>query len=47
MSDENVEKYQSPDYQIPYSNIIRIIWLTVRRITDEITEVKGFNLSFL
>ena len=47
MSDENVEKYQSPDYQILYSNIIRIIWLTVRRITDEITEVKGFNLSFL
>ena len=43
-SDENKEKYQSWDYQwiqyqILQTNIMRIIWQTVRRITNEILRV--------
>ena len=30
-------------HQILQTNIMRIIWLTVRRITDEILRVKGLN----
>ena len=44
-SDENKEKYQLSDYwliqyQILQTNIMRIIWQIVRRITNEI-ELKG------
>ena len=40
-SDENKEKYQLGryeviQYQVLRSNIIRIVWQTVRRITNEI-----------
>ena len=47
-SDENREKYllwayQLIWYQILQTNIIRIIWQTVRRITNEILKVKGLN----
>ena len=40
-SDENKYKYQSGDYysiqnQIPQTNITRIVWQTIRRITIEI-----------
>ena len=43
-SDENKEKYQSWDYQwiqyqILQTNIMRIIWQTVKRITNEILRV--------
>ena len=43
-SDENKEKYQSWDYQwiqyqILQTNIMRIIWQTVKRITNEILGV--------
>ena len=46
-SDENKEKYQLGDYkliqyQILQTNITRTVWETVRRITNEILEVKGF-----
>ena len=45
-SDENKEKYQLPDYeliqyQILKTNIVRILWQTVKRITNEISGVKG------
>ena len=30
-------------YQILHTNIMRIIWQTVRRITNEILRVKGFT----
>ena len=45
-SDENKEKYQLWDYwliqyQILQTNITRIIWQIVRRITNDILRVKG------
>ena len=45
ISDEKKEKYQLGgykliQYQILQTNITRIIWQTVRRITNEILEVK-------
>ena len=45
-SDENKENYQWGDYkliqyQIPQTNITRIVWQTVKRITDDIFELKG------
>ena len=45
-SDKNKEKYQLWDYQviqykILQTNIVRIIWQTVRRITNETVGVKG------
>ena len=48
-SDENKEKYQlreqeSIQYQILQTNIIRIIWQTVKRIPEEILEVIELNL---
>ena len=51
-SDENKEKYQLGDYkliqyQILQTNITRTIWLTVRRITNEILGVKGLRKVFL
>ena len=33
--------YRLMQYQILQTNIIRIVWQTVRRITREILEVKG------
>ena len=47
-SDENKEKYQLWDcklirYQILQTNIMRIVWQTVRRITNEILGVQGLN----
>ena len=46
-SDENKEKYKLGDkliqYQILQTNIMRIVWQTVRRITDEILGVKGLR----
>ena len=45
--DENEEKhdqlgdYKLIQYQILQTNITRTIWLTVRRITNEILGVKG------
>ena len=46
MSDKNKEKYQFGDnkltqYKILQTNIIRIVWLTVRRMTNFIWELKG------
>ena len=43
---ENKEKYQLRDYKliqypILQANITRTVWQKVRRITDEILEVKG------
>ena len=32
-------------YQILQTNIVRIIWQTVRRITYEILGVEGLNIS--
>ena len=51
-SDENKEKYQLGDYkliqyQILQTNITRTIWLTVRRITNEILGVKELRKVFL
>ena len=48
-SDENKEKYKLREYkmiqyQILQTNITRTIWLTVRRITDEILGVKGLSM---
>ena len=48
MSDENEEKYQLAKYAllvdpILRSNIIKIVWQTVRRITAEILGVKGLT----
>ena len=48
--DENIEKdnlgdYLLIQYQILQSNIIRIVWQTVERVTDEILGVKGLNVS--
>ena len=43
-SDENKEKYGTTkliQYQILQTNIMRIIWQTVRRITNEILGVEG------
>ena len=42
------ENYQLGDYsliqhQILRTNIMRIVWLIVRRITDEIMGMKGFT----
>ena len=46
MSDENKEKYQFGDnkliqYLTLWTNIIRIVWLIVRRITNLMWELKG------
>ena len=46
MSDVNKEKYQFGNnkltqYKILQTNIIRIVWLTVRRMTNFIWELKG------
>ena len=51
-SDENKEKYQSGDYQLIQKqilqiNIIRFVWQTERRITNEIWGVKGLTLCTL
>ena len=35
--------YKLMQYQILQTNIIRIVWQTVRRITREILEVKGWK----
>ena len=48
MSDENKEEYQLGDYkliqyQIPQTNITRTVWQTVKRITNDILEVKGLT----
>ena len=45
-SDENKERYKLGDYkliqyQILRTNIIRIVWQTVERITSEILGAKG------
>ena len=45
MSDENKEEYQLGDYkliqyQIPQTNITRTVWQTVKRITNDILEIK-------
>ena len=32
-------------YQILQTNMMRIIWQTVRRITNEILRVEGLNIS--
>ena len=43
-SDENKEKYGTTkliQYQILQTNIMRIIWQIVRRITNEILGVEG------
>ena len=47
-SNENEEKYQLWDYyliqyQILQTNMMRIIWQTVKRINNEILGVKGFR----
>ena len=47
-SDGDYEKYQLEDYkliqyQILRSNIIKIAWQTVRRITNKILGVKGLR----
>ena len=44
------KKTQSEDYkliqnQILQTNMIRIVWLRVRKITDEILGVNGLNLK--
>ena len=49
-SDKKREKYQLGDYkliqyQILHTNIARIVWQTVRRITNEILGVKGLRQS--
>ena len=46
MSDENKEKYHFENnkliqYLILWTNIMRIVWLTVRSITNFIWELKG------
>ena len=48
INDGNKEKYQPGDYkliqyQILQTNITRIVWQTVRRITNEILGIKGLN----
>ena len=50
-SDENREKFQLWDYyliryHILLTNIIRIVWQTVRRITNEILGVKGLGYVY-
>ena len=50
-SDENIEKYQLGDYkliqyQILQTNVMRTVWQTVRRITNEILGVKGLSNLF-
>ena len=47
-NDENKGKYQLEDYlliqhQILQTNMMRIVWQTVRRITNEILGVKGLK----
>ena len=46
-SDENKEKYQLRDYKLIQHQILqritRIVWQTVRRITNEILGIKGLN----
>ena len=47
-SDESKEQYQFGDfkliqYQILQTNIIRTVWQTVRRITNELLGVKGLS----
>ena len=51
ISDGNKEKYQLGNYylihhQILHTNILSIIWQTVKRITNEILAVKGFICFF-
>ena len=51
-SDENKEKYQLVDYkliryQILHTNITRTVWQTVRRITNEISGVRGLRVTVL
>ena len=48
--DMNKEKYQFGDnqliqYQVLWTNIIRVVWLTVRRIINLIWELKGYLRS--
>ena len=48
INDGNKEKYQPGDYkliqyQILQTNITRIVWQTIRRITNEILGIKGLN----
>ena len=48
INDGNKEKYQPGDYkliqyQILQTNITRIMWQTVRRITNEILGIKRLN----
>ena len=50
-SGENIEKYQLGDYkliqyQILQTNVMRTVWQTVRRITNEILGVKGLSNLF-
>ena len=49
-SDENKEQYQYGEYwliqyQILQTNIIRTVWQTLRKITNEILRVKGLTGS--
>ena len=49
--DENKENYQLGDYwlnqyQILQTNITRTVWLTVKRITNEISRVKGLKQQY-
>lgn len=50
-SDENKEKHQQGNYmliqyQILQTNIVRVVWQTFRRITNEILGVKGLTVRF-
>ena len=42
-SDENKLRDELIQYQILQTNIMRTVWQTVRRITDEILGVKGLR----
>ena len=42
---DNLGDYQLIQYQVFLTNIIRILWQTVRRITDEILGAKGLILQ--
>ena len=51
ISDENKVKYQFGDkliqYQILWTNILIIVWLTVRRITNLIWQLNGWAIQLL
>ena len=51
ISDENKVKYQFGDrlirYQILWTNILIIVWLTVRRITNLIWQLNGWAVQLL